>query len=233
LERDKMAIPRPFPNESDAYRSARNELLAAEVELRRQGEHVAALRRELPLGGAPPEDYAFSRRSSGQTNTVALSELFGDHDTLVLYNFMYSPDMKNPCGLCTALLDSLDGAAEHAGQRLSLVVVASSPIDRVLECAAARNWDRLRFVSSHGTTFEHDYLAQNDKAFPWPIANVFVRRDGEVRHFWSSELFYSPGPDGTDARHVDSIWPLWNLFDLTPEGRGTDWYPRLIYRTGA
>ncbi len=59
--------------------------------------------------------------------------------------------------------------------------------------------------------------------------NVF-RREGEViRHFWGSELLDAPTEPGQDPRHVDSIDPQWNLFDFTPEGRGTDWYPELNY----
>ena len=39
--------PSRFPGESEAYRKARNELLEAEVNLRRSIESVAALRRKL------------------------------------------------------------------------------------------------------------------------------------------------------------------------------------------
>jgi len=41
-----------FPGETPAYRDARNALLEAERELRRQIETVAAARRALPLGGS-------------------------------------------------------------------------------------------------------------------------------------------------------------------------------------
>jgi predicted dithiol-disulfide oxidoreductase (DUF899 family) len=51
-------------------------------------------------------------------------------------------------------------------------------------------------------------------------------RGGElIRHFWGEELLYAPCDPGQDSRHNDFIDPLWNLFDFTPEGRGTDWYP--------
>lgn len=48
-----------FPGESDEYRRARDELLEAEIDLRRRTEAVAAKRRSLPLGGTVPEDYRF------------------------------------------------------------------------------------------------------------------------------------------------------------------------------
>ena len=48
-----------FPNESAAYRAARNALLAEEIELRRHIERVAALRRRLPPGGEVATDYRF------------------------------------------------------------------------------------------------------------------------------------------------------------------------------
>jgi predicted dithiol-disulfide oxidoreductase (DUF899 family) len=34
---------------------------------------------------------------------------------------------------------------------------------------------------------------------------------------------------GQDARDAPDIASLWNILDLTPSGRGTDWYPALEY----
>jgi len=65
-----------------------------------------------------------------------------------------------------------------------------------------------------------------------PPLNVFVRRDGKIYHFYNTELLFAPKEPGQDARHVDSIWPLWSLFDFTPDGRGTNWYPKLTYGQG-
>jgi predicted dithiol-disulfide oxidoreductase (DUF899 family) len=197
--------------------------------LRAQVEQVAALRRTLPLGGELSQDYAFTEWVDGQERTIAFSELFGPkHDTLVLYNFMYSPDMAKPCSMCTSILDSLDGSAAHVAQRVSLVIVGASPIARLREFAQSRSWRNLRLVSSHGTRWQHDYLAENDESYPWPMANTFVRRQGQIHHWWGSELFYSPD-DNMDTRHVDALWPLWNVLDLTPDGRGATWYPALDY----
>jgi predicted dithiol-disulfide oxidoreductase (DUF899 family) len=218
-----------FPNESAAYREARDALLAAERELRRKVEAVAALRRTLPPGGEVPEDYAFEEATGdGAIRTVRLSELFGDRRSLIAYSLMYGPGSP-PCPMCTAMLDSLDGNAGHVGQQAALVVIARSPIGRIREHAQARGWRRLRLLSSAGNDYNRAYRAEAADGAQLPALNVFVRRDGRIHHWWHSELFILGGEPGQHPRHVDQIWPLWNLLDLTPEGRGKDWYPRLDY----
>jgi len=215
-----------FPGEDAKYRSARDKLLKAEIALRAQVEDVAAMRRALPLGGAVPEDYVFDEGR----RRVRLSELFADgKDTLVIYNYMYGPAMAAPCPMCTSILDSLDGAAPHVTQRVNLAVVAKSPIERIQEFARGRGWRNLRLLSSAGNTFNRDYHGEATDGSQWPMMNVFVRRGGRIRHAHGSELLFLAAPRGQDARHADMIWPLWNVFDLTPDGRGTNWYPKLRY----
>jgi len=224
-----------FPNESDEYGDARAELLKAEIDLRRRTEEVAALRRRLPLGGAVAEDYVFEEgprdlRAPEAVKKVRLSQLFEPgKDTLVVYSFMYGPQMEKPCPMCTSMLDGLDGQAPHVTQRVNLVVAAKSPIRRIREHARERGWTGLRLVSTGGTTYNRDYHGESEDGDQIPALNVFVRRGDRVHHFYNTELLYGPHPEGQEPRHVDPIWPLWNLFDLTPEGRGTDWYPRLTY----
>jgi predicted dithiol-disulfide oxidoreductase (DUF899 family) len=215
-----------FPGESDGYRAARNDLLEAEKNLRRENERVAAMRRELPLGGEIPQDYVFEREGG----EVRLSELFADgKESLIVYSYMFGPKMKQPCVMCTSMLDALDGEAPHVVQRVNLAVVAKSPIERILGFTKPRGWRNLQLLSSAGNSYNSDYHAEDANGDQWPALNVFVRRGGKVHHFYSTELLYVPSEPGQDGRHVDMIWPLWNLFDLTPEGRGTDWYPRLTY----
>ena len=224
-----------FPGESGEYRAAREALLRAEAELRRQQEAIAALRRKLPLGGALKEDYVFDEsgpdfddRMPGEQ--VRLSELFRDgKDSLVLYSFMYGPQMERPCPLCTSILDGLNGSAPHALQRINFAVVAKSPIQRIREFARQRGWRNLRLLSSAHNSYNADYHGETPNGEQIPALNVFVRRQGQIHHFYNTELLYAGSDPGEDPRHVDVIWPLWNLFDLTPEGRGTDWYPRLSY----
>jgi predicted dithiol-disulfide oxidoreductase (DUF899 family) len=224
-----------FPGESASYRAARDELLAAERDLRKQVEQVAQLRRKLPLGGELPEDYAFEEGAANLADitavvSVKLSDLFRKGiDTLALYNFMYGPEMKQACPMCTSFLDSLNGTAPHAGQRLNLAVVAKSPIGRIREFARGRGWHNLRLLSSARNTYNRDYHGETADGGQLPVFNVFVRRDGKIYHSYSTELVFAPPEPGQNERHIDMMWPLWNLLDLTPEGRGADWYPRLSY----
>lgn len=224
-----MDHPR-YPNESDTYRAARNRLLNAEAELRAKTEEVAALRRTLPLGGEAKDDYQFEEiGSQGGVEKTRLHELFADgQDSLLIYGFMYSPKMENACPMCTSFLDSLDRSAPHITQNMSLAIVARSPIERIVEHANSRGWSNLRLISSANNTFQHDYFAEDDQGGQNPMANVFVRRDGKIYHFWGSELFFRANPAG-HPRHIDALWPLWNALDWTPEGRPANWYPALSY----
>ncbi len=214
-----------FPNESKAYRVARNRLLSAEKALRKNVEAVAALRRELPAGGAVAEDFVFE----GDDGPMRLWELFGSHDTLLAYSFMYGPKMAQACPMCTSMLDGLNGNAPHIAQRASLAVIAKSPIGRIQEFAQQRGWSNLRLLSSAGNSYNRDYFGEDSEGNQMPMLNVFVRRGGKIRHFCGTELLYEKSAPGQHPRHVDAIWPLWSAFDFTPEGRGKDWYPRLKY----
>ena len=234
-----------FPGESAEYRRARDQLLDDEIELRRAMERVAVARRALPPGGTVPEDYEFV----GADGRVRLSGLFGGHTSLAIYHWMFprhagddrpAPPSgplarwsleETPCPSCTALLDQLDGAAAHVAQNLGLVVVAGVPFARMAVVAEDRGWRNLRLVSSAGNTFRRDYHGDGEHG-PDPMLNVFTRvGDGTVRHSWSSELLFAPTDPGQDPRHVGTLEPLWNLFDLTPEGRPDGWDEQLSYDT--
>jgi predicted dithiol-disulfide oxidoreductase (DUF899 family) len=222
-----------FPGESAQYRAARDRLLEAEVELRRATEAVAVARRGLPPGGVVPEDYVFQGTGAdGSTCDVRMSELFAPgKNTLVIYNMMFprALDEDLPCPSCTQFLDSFDGAARHIVQRVNLVVVVKTSLPRALAHAQGRGWQYLRLLSSAGNTYNRDYHAEDADGAQVPIMNVFWREGETIRHFWASELLYAPAEEGQDPRHGDSLEPLWNLFDLTPDGRGTDWYPDFSY----
>ncbi len=215
-----------FPNESSGYRQARAELSTAEAGLKAQVDRVAALRRALPLGGALKEDYVFEELTkSGRVRKVKLSELFEDgKESLFLYSFMYGPEMKEACPMCSSFLDGLNGNAPHIAQRVNLAVVARSPIQRIAKFAKARGWKNLRLLSSARNTYNVDYFGESVDGSQDSMANVFVRRNGAIHHFWGTEKQYAT-PD-SDPCHMDMMWPLWNVLDTTPEGRG-DWYPPL------
>jgi predicted dithiol-disulfide oxidoreductase (DUF899 family) len=221
-----------FPGESKVYRAAREELLQAEIDLRRQSEAVAAKRRELPLGGEVPTDYVFiaGRVADDSSSPVRLSELFAEEkDTLVLYSFMYGPTMEAACPSCTSIIDALDGQVRHLTQRINFAVIAKSPIERFRAHALTRGWRDVPLLSSADNSFNVDYHAERPDGAQRPLAHVFVRRDGAIHHTFTTELAFVESEPGQNPRHVDSFWPLWNVFDLTPEGRGTEWQPRLDY----
>jgi predicted dithiol-disulfide oxidoreductase (DUF899 family) len=238
-----------LPGESPEYRAARDRLLEQEIGLRRAMEAVAAARRGLPPGGQVKMDYVFrGARADGLHTDVHLSELFEPgKDSLGIYSFMFPRDpgdqtpgprdgetarlplAEGPCPSCAALLDQLDGAAEHASQHINLVAVAKAPLPRVLAFARERGWRRLRLLSSASNTFNADYLAETPDGIQRPMMTVFHRDRDAIRHFWSSELLYAPSNPGQEPRHVGTLEPLWNLFDLTTEGRPACWVERFTY----
>jgi predicted dithiol-disulfide oxidoreductase (DUF899 family) len=236
-----------FPGEPTDYRLARNQLLEAEIELRRIIERVAAQRRALPPGGAVPEDYVFEEAADG--GEVRFSQLLApDQGTLVIYSFMFPrwsgdtrpgpvegqtarlPLAETPCPSCTSILDSLDGAAPHLAGKIGLIVVAKSDPARIADFARERGWRHLRLLSSRNNTYNRDYHAETPEGEQVPILNVFARDGDGFRHRWAAELMFAPRDEGIEARHVDSIWPIWNVLDLTPDGRGDDPdFPALQY----
>jgi predicted dithiol-disulfide oxidoreductase (DUF899 family) len=218
------AASRSYPNDSAEYRKARTALLAEEIELRRHIERVAAQRRALPLGGQPP-DHRF-RDENGRT--VGLPDLFGRHDTLVTYFWMYGPQRERPCPMCTAFLGALDIPVRDLAQRAAFAVIGRSPVERQLAFARERGWRNLKFYATVGDDYARDYRGLSPDGEEWPALDVWVKRDGVVRHFWASELGSTSDP-GQDPRGAPDPTPLWNILDLTPGGRGTDWYPKLEY----
>ena len=229
-----------IPGESAEYRAARNKLLTEEMALRRQIESVAALRRALPAGGTVKQDYVFD----GQGGPLTLLDLFKPGmDTLAIYSLMYGPERELPCTGCTHFLDGLEGIVQHITQRINLAVVAKSPLPRLLGLARARGWRTLPLLSTHGNSYDRDYFGDSSglpdavlkqqefkdgEAWDMPMLNVFQRQGKVISHFWGSELLYVPPEPGQEYRYNDALDPMWNMFDLTPAGRG-DFHPQLSY----
>lgn len=220
LARDNRAR---FPNESAEYRRARNALLAEEIELRRHIERVAAQRRALPAGGPVTGDYRFE----GEDGPVRFADLFGNKETLVVYSFMYGSDRARPCPMCTSLLASWELKVPDFEQRVALAAVARSPIDRLVAYKRERGWSRLKVYSDGDGAYTRDYVSSEDADIPG--YTVFTRRNGTIHHFWSGEIGGAMADPGQDPRGAPDLDPLWTILDTTPEGRGTDWYPKLDY----
>jgi len=214
-----------FPNDSAEYRNARNDLLAEEIELRRHIERVAEMRRALPPGGEVTEDYQFV----GEEGPVRFRGLFDDKQTLLVYSFMYGRDRERACPMCTALLDSMNGEASSIEQRIALAVVARSPIERLLKFKQERGWDYLKLYEDLDDRFSRDHYAIMPDGGDNAGVHVFSRqgKGGTIRHFWSGETGFDMADPGQDPRMAPDLMPMWNIFDLTPEGRDPSWYPRL------
>ena len=219
------ANPGRIPNESAEYRAARTALLAEEIELRRHIERVAAQRRALPEGGSVNGGYRFA----GEDGPTDFAGLFGDKRTLVIYSYMFGPQRERPCPMCTNVLGAWEGNAADISQKVSLAVVARSPIERLLAWKKERGWKNLRLYSDLTGAYSRDYHGVLPDGSDIPAFNVFSRRDGTIRHFWSGEMTPSTADPGQDPRGAPDLAPLWMVLDSTPEGRGADWYPKLDY----
>ncbi len=224
---DELARRGPvrFPNESAAYRAARTALLKEEIELRRHLSRVAEQRRALPPGGEVRGDYRFD----GESGPANFADLFGNKDTLAVYSFMFGPEREKACPMCTNMLGALDGNAADLDQRLSLAVVARSPVERLTAWKRERGWQNLRVYQDLNDAYSLDYHGLLPDGSEIPSLNVFTRRDGVIRHFWSGEMTGDSADPGQDPRGAPDIAPLWNILDMTPDGRGADWYPKLDY----
>jgi predicted dithiol-disulfide oxidoreductase (DUF899 family) len=214
-----------YPGESEEYRQARQALLAEEIELRRHIERVAEQRRTLPLGREITKDYRFV----GEKGPATFADLFGEKQTLVVYSYMFGPQRERPCPMCTSLLSAWDGEARDVEQRVALAVIARSPIERLVAFKEERGWRALKLYSDATGEFSKDYYAVTEDGGDDAAFNVFARRNGKIHHFWAGEMGSETSDPGQDPRGAPDLMPLWTILDTTPEGRGTDWYPRLSY----
>lgn len=220
-----------YPDETPEYREARNYLKQLETAARRANEELAAARRRLPPGGRVPQDYVFEEMVDGAVRKVRLSELFRDaKNTLGLYSWMFNDKMKQPCPMCSGMIDSWDGVVRHISQRMNLAIVADSPIQRLVRFARDRGWRNLRILSTAGSTYSRDYHGVTPDGSAIPNLNVFRRAaDGsEIRHVWGVEEL--PMDAGQDPRNLDPLNPIFAFLDTTPEGRG-DFYTKNVYRS--
>jgi len=221
-------------NESPEYLSKREEIREAEIELMRQRERVAKLRRELPPG-ATLQDYEFLEGSASlhdkdePVRRVRLSELFSAPDrSLVIYHFMFGKKQSKACPMCTAWIDCLNGIAHHLAQNIDVAIVAAADPATLRGYARSRGWDRLRLLSAGESTFKLDLGSEDREGNQDSTLSVFTRdADGTLRHFYSVHPRLAPD---IKERGIDELNPIWNFLDLTPQGRGT-FYTSLDYGT--
>lgn len=225
---DELArLPHPrFPNESADYRDARRALLAEEIEFRRHMTRLVERRMALPPGPVIGKDYRFSNANG---DDVGLRDLFGDHDTLVTYFWMYGPQRARPCPMCTNWLGAVNGNGMDIAQRVSLKILGRSTVERQLAFAAERGWQHLDFVQIVGDDYAGDLGLLNDDGTENPALIVYRLDGDQVRLFWAAIMTREMADPGQDPRGAPDIASLWSILDLTPGGRGTDWYPKLSY----
>jgi predicted dithiol-disulfide oxidoreductase (DUF899 family) len=215
-----------FAGESDEYRTAREALLAEEIEFRRHMTRLTEQRQSLPPGPVIDKKYRFKDENAFE---VGLLDLFGDKDTLVTYFWMYGPQRERPCPMCTNLLGALNGNARDIKQRVALKILGRSSVDRQFAFAQERGWRDLNFIQTVGDEYANDLKLIDENGFEWPALVVFQRDGDTVRQFWASEMSKEMADPGQDPRDAPDIASLWTVLDLTPGGRGTDWYPKLNY----
>src|ERR1051326_2698025 len=223
-----------LPNESSEYLSKREELRQAEIELMRQRERVAELRRQLPKG-ATVQDYEFLEGPSSlddddePVTRVRMSELFTAPDrSLVIYHLMFGKKQNKPCPMCTAWIDAFNGVAHHLAQNVDLAIVAAADVPTLRAHARNRGWDRLRLLSAGESTFKYDLGSEDREGCQDSTISVFTRdSDGTLRHTYSGHPWLA---DDVKERGIDELNPIWNVLDLTPQGRGT-FYTSLDYGT--
>ena len=221
-------------NESSEYLAKREELRLAEIELMRQRERVAELRRQLPQG-VPIQDYAFQEGPRGLNSgdapvrTTHLSELFSKPNrSLLIYHLMYGKRQTRPCPMCTAWLDGANGVAHHLAQNLDFAVAAAAGLPALRAHARARGWDQLRLLSAANGTFKYDLGSEDREGHQDSAISVFTRdADGTLRHFYSAHPRLAPD---IKERGIDLLAPIWHFLDLTPQGRG-NWSASLDYGT--
>lgn len=224
-ERLKVA----FPGASDAYIAARKSLLAEEIELRRHGTRVARQRQALPHGPVIEKDYRFHDMNGAENGSSGLADFFGRHDTLITYFWMYGPERERPCPMCTNWLGSVNGNARDIKQRAALTIIGRSPVERQINFANERGWRDLDFVQTEGDDYASDLGLLRDDGYENPGLHVYRKEGDQVSLFWSSGMQMELADPGQDPRDYPDIASLWNILDLTPAGRGEDWYPKLAY----
>lgn len=223
-----------LPNESDEYLLKREKVRLAELELMRARERVAELRRALPKG-AEIQDYEFLEGPASLANgdepvtKVRLSELFtSPNRSLVIYHFMFGKKQTTACPMCTAWIDGYNGIAHHIVQNVDFAIVAAAAPATLREYARARGWDRLRLLSAAESTFKSDLGSEDKEGNQDSQISVFTKENnGTLRHFYSGHPWLDPE---IKERGIDELSPIWNLLDLTPQGRG-QFYTSLDYGT--
>jgi len=222
-----------FKGESAEYRKLRDDLLEAEMALKDQRERVASLRRGLPMSSIVQTDYIFHEGPSdinddspANFRDVRLSQLFAPgKDRLIIDHMMWAANDKLPCPMCNMWADGYAAIAPHVSNKVNFALVAKVDLVTLRQWARSRGWNKIRLLSSHDNAFNKDFLMEEDAGRQRPGVSVFSRAaDAKIYHFYTTEASLGQG----HHRGIDLYSPVWNLFDLLPEGR-ENWMPKHAY----
>src|SRR5215467_14391127 len=199
----------------------------------RQRERVAELRRSLPQGSSI-QDYRFEEgprdlnAGDAPVRTTRLSELFTKPNrSLIIYHFMYGKRQTSACPMCTLWIDGYNGVTHHIAQNADFAIVAAADPPVLRAFARQRGWHNLRLLSTgEGSTFKYDLGSEDREGNQDSTISVFTRdADGTLRHFYSAHPRMA---SNIQERGIDLLTPVYNMLDLTPQGRGS-WYAKLDY----
>jgi predicted dithiol-disulfide oxidoreductase (DUF899 family) len=219
--KSKSIVP-PSIVSSAEWLTARRALLREEKEFTRQRERLTVRRRELPWVKVETS-YAFDSTDG----RVSLPDLFAGRQQLIVYHFMLAPGWDEGCLGCSFVADHFDGTLAHLQARdVSFVAVSSAPLDEILRFKERMGW-RFNWVSSHGTTFNHDFGVSftadeikdgkasynfggnNAPGEEMPGLSVFARDPADA--IYRTYASYSRG--------LEAFMATYALLDVVPKGR--------------
>lgn len=191
------------------WRAALARLTAKEKEATRARDALAAERRRLPMA-AIEKPYVFE----GPTGRMHLLDLFEGRRQLLLYHFMFAPDVHGwpdaGCPGCSMFVDQVGHLAHLHARDTSFVLVSRAPLANIERYRRRMGWT-VPWFSSAGGDFNTDFGVTTDKGETFGLS-VFLRdRDRVFRTYL------------TDGRGVEALGPVWTFLDLTPLGRQEDW----------
>ncbi|MFV0136623.1 DUF899 domain-containing protein [Streptomyces sp. HMX87] len=193
----------------DAWRAAREALLAKEKAATRARDALNAERRGLPMVEIDKE-YVFE----GGDGKAALLDLFEGRRQLVVHHFMFAPEWDAGCRSCSAFLDQIGHLAHLRARDTSFAVVSRAPYTRILPFKARMGWT-LPWYSSYVSDFNTDFevtLERAGESVERPGLSCFLRDGDRVFHTYS-----------TYERGLDGLGSTTSLLDLTALGRQEAW----------
>jgi len=123
-------------------------------------------------------------------------------------------------------IDGWNGVAHHLAQNMDVAIAAAADLKALRAYARERNWDNLRLLSCGDNTFKYDMGSEDREGNQDSTVSVFAKEtDGKLRHFYTGHPWLS---HEVKERGIDLLCPVYNILDLTPQGRG-NWYASLDY----